>query len=79
MIDLKDLVAKAKAAPTVVFDNDTESGRFYNAASPDAILSLISKLETCLEALKEIASKKTIGVVAETQIAREALGKAGSR
>lgn len=73
--NLEELKRLALAAPEVVFDNETESGRFYNAATPQQILSLISDLETCIEALKKIASMKTIGVVAETQAAREALSK----
>lgn len=42
----------AKASPAVVFDNETESGRFYNAASPDVILGLLDKLAIAKEALE---------------------------
>lgn len=51
MTPLSELKALALAAPEVVFDNETESGRFYAAANPARILSLIAALEKAREAL----------------------------
>lgn len=51
-MNIAQLKALALAAPTVVFDNETESGRFYAAANPTAILELIEKLEILTEALE---------------------------
>lgn len=58
MIDLKKLRELALKSPSVVFDIETESGRFYNAASPDVILSLLDKIDAAREALEYYSSEK---------------------
>lgn len=76
--NLEELKRLALAAPEVVFDNETESGRFYNAATPQQILSLISKLETCIEALEYYGEISSYHRIIETDLgerAREALSK----
>lgn len=50
----------AKASPTVIYQGDNESDKFYSAANPQVLLSLISALRIAKENLKHIAAKTPI-------------------
>lgn len=54
---LKELAEKA---PEVVFQEDRESDRFYTAANPKTIITLVSALEQAQETLKFYAEAKIL-------------------
>jgi len=43
--EIAELKAEAQKSPTVVFDHNTNYGRFYNKATPQTVLKLIQLIE----------------------------------
>lgn len=62
---LDELEKKARVSPEVAFDSETESGRFYSAASPDVVLKLINTVRVMREAL-EWCAKEAEGRLCES-------------
>lgn len=64
-------------AETIWFAENVRSrdALYLCAASPDVVKKMAQSLQITVAALEEISIKKTVGVVAETQIARQTLAK----
>lgn len=53
-MNIEELEKLAKASPVVAFQGEGESGRYYNAASPDDILTLINMLKQTEDAYSKL-------------------------
>ena len=76
---LQELRELASKAPTVVFDDITESGRFYEAANPQTILTLLDRIEKAKETLEKFTLPRGVTCSEKEylydQIASEALAE----